>query len=331
MVLVKRISLISLILVIFSSCEPISKIHIETIKPASKPIPYFAKSVSFINLENDINNDSEDDSIIVNTIYNEFLLGVNDIVNKSPRINLNNIFSTNNYLSKDLFYDSNNNIKWDDISKLETCNKSDIVYLLDSIYIVMEENKTKKVFYYDHYEYYKYRKFFSSAYFTALDLKHKKIIERYNHKDTLLWENMNADINIIENNFPDIKKSLKIFGYWLGYDYAARVFPFWVQNDRILYVTGNRDFKKAANLFNENKFNEASKIWNKYINYYDKEIVARAYYNLALVSEMNGKLDNAIEYLIESYKIKQKDKTKLYILQLQKRRIDNKKLKYQLP
>ncbi|GEM_PF-987505 len=325
-----NIILIILLIVIYS-CNPITKVQIETIKPASNPIPFYANSVSFVNLENDINNDSEDDTVIVNMIYKEFLLGVDDIVRNSPRIDSQNVYKANNYLPKNLFYYDDNKVNWNKIKKLDICKNSDILFLLDSIYIIMESNNSEKIFNYNHYEYYKYRNFLVSAYFTTIDIKHNKVIDKYNYKDSLIWEDANVDINILEKNFPDVRESIKITGYWLGYDFASRVFPCWIPQERTLYVTGNRDFIKAAQLYKENNYIEASKIWEKYINYYDKEIVSRATYNLALVCEMNGLYDDAVKYLIKSYKAKPKIKTKEYIIELEQRRIDNNKLKKQLP
>ncbi|MDA3779040.1 MAG: DUF6340 family protein, partial [Bacteroidales bacterium] len=299
MVFLKRFNFIFVVFIfLISACTPIAKLKIDTIKPVTNPIPYFANNVSFVNLENDINNDLEDDSAIVNIIFNEFLLGVDDIVKKSPRIDSQNVFKANNYISRELFYNDDNNIAWNRIKKLNICKNSDIVFMLDSIYIFMEGNNIEKIFNYDHYEYYKYRKFIVLAYFTTIDIKHKRVIDKYNYNDTLLWENMNVDINTLENDFPDITNSLKISSYWLGYDFASRAFPYWATQERILYVTGNNDFKKAARLFNENKFIEASKIWEKYVKFKDSEIVSRATYNLALASEMNESLDTAIEWLL---------------------------------
>jgi len=320
-----------ILFIVICSCNPITKIQIETIKPASHPIPYNTQNVLFVNLENDINNDLQDDSVLVNMIYNEFLLGVDDIVRNSPRIDSQNVYKAHNYLSKNLFYNDDNSVNWNEISRLNICKNTDVLFLLDSVYIIMDSNNSEKIFNYDHYEYYKYRNFLISAYFTTVDIRNKKVLDRYNYRDSLLWEDTDVDINILEKKFPDIKKSIKISGYWLGYDFASRVFPYWIQQERTLYVTGNRDFNKAAQLFNKSDYIEASKLWEKYLNHYDKELVSRATYNLALVCEMNELYDDAIKYLIKSYKAKPKIKTKEYIIELEQRRIDNNKLKKQLP
>ena len=91
-----------------------------------------------------------------------------------------------------------------------------------------------------------------------------------------------------------------ISGY-LGTNFASRIIPSWIKVGRAYYRSNNVDMLQAEKYFLEGEFLKAAEIYNRETKNKNRNIAAKARYNMALICEMEGKPDAAIDWLVLSY------------------------------
>jgi hypothetical protein len=90
-------------------------------------------------------------------------------------------------------------------------------------------------------------------------------------------------------------------GNQVGQAYAQRIIPYWIRVSRDYYVRGTDNFILATRKARTGNWNEAADLWQKEITNTNRKIAGRAYYNMAIISEINGDLDQAIQWAQKSY------------------------------
>jgi len=314
---------------IFTSCEPLNSLNIETLVPASIDFPGDYNKVMFVNLDADINNDGELDTVLYNIISKEMNLGFLEAINSNSAINASNYIFEKGIPDREKVYKLDT-ISWGYLDILSGTNNADIFILLDSISLSMNSESIK-----DHYTYpmvyYRYREISVNIYWSVLDLVEKKRLDQFHYNDTLYWESSGYSESQAKKDQPSIEQSLGELSFFAAVDYGNRIFPGWQKETRYYYQSGNKDFKNATLLIeNEEDWEGASRLWELHVSSYDKEIASRACYNLALANEMLGDFGIAIKWAEKSNSIKYKTKTKYYISVLKKRQVNLEKLQKQL-
>ncbi len=87
----------------------------------------------------------------------------------------------------------------------------------------------------------------------------------------------------------------------LGTEYSQRVLPQQFTVSRSIYVRGSENLKAANRYINVGDWDGAAELWKKDVNNEKSKIAGRATYNLALISEIDGDLEKAIEWANISY------------------------------
>ena len=86
-----------------------------------------------------------------------------------------------------------------------------------------------------------------------------------------------------------------------GQAYAARILPYWIRVSRDYFVGGNDNFKTAKRKAQAGDWNGAAVIWQQETKNTNGKLAGRACYNMAIISEINGNLDEAIQWAQKSY------------------------------
>ena len=86
-----------------------------------------------------------------------------------------------------------------------------------------------------------------------------------------------------------------------GQAYAARILPYWIRVSRDYFVGGNENFKTAKRKAQSGNWDGAAEIWKQETKDPDGKLAGRACYNMAIISEINGNLDEAIQWAQKSY------------------------------
>lgn len=86
-----------------------------------------------------------------------------------------------------------------------------------------------------------------------------------------------------------------------GQAYAARILPYWIRVSRDYFVGGNDNFKTAKRKAQAGDWNGAADLWQQETRNSDRKLAGRACYNMAIIAEINGNLDGAIQWAQKSY------------------------------
>jgi hypothetical protein len=125
------------------------------------------------------------------------------------------------------------------------------------------------------------------------------------------------------------KEAVKTVGNKAGEAYATRILPYWVRVSRDYFVGGNDNFKTAKRKAQSGNWDGAAEIWKQETTNTDGKLAGRACYNMAIISEINGDLDGAIQWSQKSYEDYQIRLALHYLNVLRDRKRQNELLKSQ--
>jgi hypothetical protein len=97
------------------------------------------------------------------------------------------------------------------------------------------------------------------------------------------------------------KEAVKEVGNKAGEAYASRILPYWIRVSRDYFVSGNDHFKTAKRKAQAGNWDGAAQIWQEETKNTDGKLAGRACYNMAIIAEINGDLDGAIQWSQKSY------------------------------
>jgi hypothetical protein len=99
----------------------------------------------------------------------------------------------------------------------------------------------------------------------------------------------------------DRKEAVKQVGAVAGAAFADRILPYKVRVTREYYVKGTDNFTTAMRKARTGNWDGAGELWKKETLNTNSKIAGRACYNMAIISEINGYLDIAIEWTVKAY------------------------------
>jgi len=116
----------------------------------------------------------------------------------------------------------------------------------------------------------------------------------------------------------------------IGYNYALRILPYRIRVARRYYVRGTNNFKIAKRRAQTGNWDGAADLWDKEVSNPKRKVAGRAYYNMAIINEINGDLTAAVEWASNSYTDYKNKKALRYINVLKYRIERNKQLQQQM-
>lgn len=87
----------------------------------------------------------------------------------------------------------------------------------------------------------------------------------------------------------------------MGSTYAQRLQPVHRRISREYYVKGSHKFTVAKRRAQTGDWQGAAALWEQEINNSNPKIAGRAYYNMAIINEINGDLDMAMDWASKAY------------------------------
>ncbi len=127
----------------------------------------------------------------------------------------------------------------------------------------------------------------------------------YKQIDTLTFTSKDLPRELTDN--MKIKMAVNNSATFFGQTLCSKIIPAWIPVDRMYYTSHDKDMRQAEKYVISNEWPKAAVIWSKQTESKNQMIVAKATYNMALACEMEGKPDEAINWLLKSYSIVKKN------------------------
>ncbi len=171
---------------------------------------------------------------------------------------------------------------------------------------------------------------YQKSYNATLDLKYdaffrfykpgkKSFLKEISISDTIYWESTDNRLDRLFSKLPTVKQAIINGGIKAALDLDSKISPIWVPEKRGYFL-----FKSQGDLgekyMKENNLEKAGQYWSEMSNSSNKKNRSKAEYNLALINELNGNVDKAIEYGLRSYHSFYRFQTETYLKKLQSRK-----------
>jgi hypothetical protein len=147
---------------------------------------------------------------------------------------------------------------------------------------------------------------------------------------------INRDLNCQAGNFLTVgsaqvgrKEAVIIAGNRTGEDYATRVTPYFLRVSRYYYVRGNAKFSIAKRMAQAGDWDGAGNIWREATKSPSGKVAGRACYNMAIISEINGDLNGALQWARKAFEVYRTSYALNYANILQERQSNDAVLKSQ--
>lgn len=125
------------------------------------------------------------------------------------------------------------------------------------------------------------------------------------------------------------KEAIKQESNKMGQNYSGRVLPYWIKVVRDYYIKPKSNFQVATRKSRTGNWDGAAEIWMKETTNAKRKIAGRACYNMAIISEINGNLDEGIKWAQKAYEDYNIKRGRDYVNMLKVRVRDNRILQQQ--
>lgn len=127
----------------------------------------------------------------------------------------------------------------------------------------------------------------------------------YKQRDTLTFVAADFTPGLTDN--MKIKVVVNNSSTYLGKSFCSKIIPTWIPVDRVYYASNNSNMLQAEKFALNGDWLKAAEIWNTQTKSKKSMIAAKASFNMALACEMQGKFDTAIEWLVNSSSLMEKN------------------------
>jgi len=328
-----KIVLFCLIGFVAVSCKSYySALTIETPGPAKEELPADIRSITLMNRSmNDQFVGHNEDTLQIYFYENGYQLSVVVLDSLAADTTIRALgellFESGRYdvvipVERNIERTINYNLVPDSLSPAfvsEQCEK----YNTDAL-MVLEKFSTKVMTdliaekYYDKYSGSSYN------YYASLDLKYDAVFRvykpgsktlEYQLSDTIYWESSDGLQAHLFIKLPSIKQAMINAGIKIALDIDSKISPVWKSEKRGYFVFDRKN-DRGRQLLNENNIEEAKAFWMEKAQSTNKKIKSKAQYNLALASELEGNVDEAIQWGFKSFNTYYYYQTEVYLKKL---------------
>lgn len=99
----------------------------------------------------------------------------------------------------------------------------------------------------------------------------------------------------------DRKEAVLQVSSTIGHNYALRIFPYKTRVRREYFVKGTNNFEVAKRRAQTGDWDGAAELWEQEVSNSKGKVAGRAYYNMAIINEINGELEAAVDWASKSY------------------------------
>jgi len=169
-----------------------------------------------------------------------------------------------------------------------------------------------------------------SSYNATLDLKYSAFFRIYKPgaktpvkeielNDTIYWESADYTQERLFSKLPSVKQALINAGIKVALDVDSKLSPTWIPEKRGYFLLRKKD-DQGQRFMIEDDYEGARKYWEEMAQSTNKKTRSKAEFNLALISELNGDIDRAIEFGLKSFYSHYRFQTETYLKKLEARK-----------
>lgn len=302
-------SIAVLLTFIIQACT--STIHVQVLKPADINLPDSIQKFAIGNRS--LPADGEKLGNIVEGLFSGEGIGLDKRASGSAVIGLTNGLAQSprydvTQISEQLYGTGTNQmpapLEWSEVERLCASTNSDALILLetfDSDSRRTFDTKVRKKKVDDEFVEY-------TEHIANLDMKvvtgwriyypaQRMIVDNHVFEDHKGFTGRSDNQELAITRLPSKEQAAREAGELAGQDYAVRISPMWMDVARDYYTKGSADMKLATRRARSNDWKGAGEVWMKLAeSSANPKVKKRACYNMALVCEIEGNLDLAIEW-----------------------------------
>ncbi|HEY4798761.1 MAG TPA: DUF6340 family protein [Bacteroidia bacterium] len=133
------------------------------------------------------------------------------------------------------------------------------------------------------------------------DPRIKKVLDEFPLSHSMSFQIGGNPLTTVEN-IAGRKEYVKQTANKAGHIYADRIIPHWFRANRDYFIRGGSyDFKVAKRRARAGNWDGAADLWKKNTTSPRRKTAGRATYNMAIINEINGNIDEAISWAQKSY------------------------------
>lgn len=164
------------------------------------------------------------------------------------------------------------------------------------------------------------------------DNKNKKLIDQQVFTDEKMWSGVGLSPSEAMSKLPHKRSAINQAAVFSGEMLAFRISPKWLPVGRTFFKRGGgqENFKLAKQQVKLNNWEEVAKLMDPLTKVSDNKIAARACHNMAIAAEMQGNLQEALDWAKKAYTLHGKSIYRGYVNQLSVRIMDQDRLREQM-
>jgi len=312
---------IALVSLLIFSCSSYKITKISILTPGQVHFPPEVQDLSLVLLKNEfnmpsgrldsLNNIRLDPEFNYYQFAREYLYGLLNTLQESPRFD--NIVITD--LNKFDSFGNEPAFYWEEIIRICRNDSTDAVILIDDFYL----DDSLKVTDWGGAYYVRYL-LKNRMYYLVLNPKMQEITGRYYVLNEFTWDGLDLSFEAATGQLPDPSDMILLSCYETGQKAGRSIAPVWSDDIRRIYYTrGNRLLAKGALYAKSDTWREAAGYWRMAADSKKNRTSARAAFNMALVCEIEDRLDLAQDWIALSDSLRRTEFSVLYQQILQTR------------
>lgn len=133
------------------------------------------------------------------------------------------------------------------------------------------------------------------------DIQNKVIVDEFKMTRDVSFSGRGINPVAAANALLGRKEAVKQVALKNGEEYAQSILSYWIRVNRDYYVKGSPNMKMAKRRAQTGNWDGAAELWLKDTTHPKFKTAGRAHYNMAIINEINGNLDEAIRWAQKSY------------------------------
>ncbi len=129
------------------------------------------------------------------------------------------------------------------------------------------------------------------------DIRNQRILDEYSGRDSVFWEVDGSSRREALSRLPNRSRAVEEAGFLAGENYATRIVPGWSTVRRTFLTSGSRLYRGIRKKLKRRLWGDLQEIWERGVASEDPRTKAVAWYNMAILEEMEGNLDSSVELL----------------------------------